>query len=146
VYCILVFLSYKRILQGPGEVVLAPEIWGDIVPISVRITCQCHSSKLTSTVILPSQVQPNVVWSVGKDAYLASTTNVTRSTKSQGFMKGLSKVFSLTPCPHLIPPQCLERGSLWRRCRAKEVSNQSIGPLGVSACSSSFRAVSRCNH
>jgi uncharacterized protein (TIGR00266 family) len=53
---------------GPGEVVLAPEIWGDIVPISV---------------------QPNVTWSVGKDAYLASTVNVVRSTKSQGLMKGL---------------------------------------------------------
>ncbi|CAG7846927.1 Altered inheritance of mitochondria protein 24, mitochondrial {ECO:0000256/RuleBase:RU363045} [Serendipita indica DSM 11827] len=53
---------------GPGEVILAPEVWGDIVPI---------------------QIQPNTSWSVGKDAYLACTANVTRSTKSQGFMKGL---------------------------------------------------------
>jgi len=53
---------------GPGEVILAPEVWGDIVPISV---------------------QPDTVWSVGKDAYLASTGNVTRTSKSQGFMKGI---------------------------------------------------------
>ncbi|KAG8827226.1 hypothetical protein FRB91_002315 [Serendipita sp. 411] len=53
---------------GPGELILAPEIWGDIVPITV---------------------QPNVTWSVGKDAYLACTMGVVRTTKSQGFMKGL---------------------------------------------------------
>jgi len=53
---------------GPGEVVLAPDVWGDIIPISV---------------------EPNTVWSMGKDAYLATTINVVRSTKSQGLMKGL---------------------------------------------------------
>ncbi|KIM32898.1 hypothetical protein M408DRAFT_188585 [Serendipita vermifera MAFF 305830] len=53
---------------GPGEVVLAPDVWGDIIPI---------------------HVQPGTVWSMGKDAYLATTPNVVRSTKSQGLMKGL---------------------------------------------------------
>ncbi|KAG8814295.1 hypothetical protein FRC17_001215 [Serendipita sp. 399] len=53
---------------GPGELILAPEIWGDIVPIPI---------------------QPNVTWSVGKDAYLGCTMGVTRTTKSQGLMKGL---------------------------------------------------------
>jgi hypothetical protein len=74
--------------------VLAPEIWGDIVPIAVRIAYQYRSLKLTSTTVLPSKVQPDVVWCVGKDAYLASTMDVIRSTKSQGFKKGLRKVFS----------------------------------------------------
>jgi len=58
----------ESIFTGPGDLILAPEIWGDIVPITV---------------------EPNVQWSVGKDAYLASTANVVRSTKTQGFMKGL---------------------------------------------------------
>ncbi|KIM32896.1 hypothetical protein M408DRAFT_20234, partial [Serendipita vermifera MAFF 305830] len=47
---------------GPGEVVLAPDVWGDIIPI---------------------HIQPGTVWSMGKDAYLATTPNVVRSTKSQ---------------------------------------------------------------
>lgn len=54
---------------GPGEVVLAPEIWGDIFAINI---------------------QPNgAPWLVGKDAYLGATTNVSLSSKSQGFKKAL---------------------------------------------------------
>ncbi|PVG03120.1 DUF124-domain-containing protein, partial [Serendipita vermifera] len=55
-------------MTGPGEVILAPEVWGDIIPI---------------------HVQPNDNWSMGKDAYLACTPGIVRSTKSQGIMKGL---------------------------------------------------------
>ncbi len=53
---------------GPGEVLLAPETWGDIVPI---------------------RLDGQTGWSVGKDAFLACTTGVVRSTKSQGFGKAL---------------------------------------------------------
>ncbi len=53
---------------GPGEVMLAPETWGDIVPINL---------------------DGRTTWSVGKDAFLACTSNIVRSTKSQGFGKAL---------------------------------------------------------
>ena len=53
---------------GPGEVILAPDIWGDIVPIP-----------------LDGRVQ----WKVGKHSYLASTQGVVITHKSQGIMKGL---------------------------------------------------------
>lgn len=56
---------------GPGEVLLAPEIWGDVFAISV---------------------QPDApLWSVGKGGYLASTVEVSLSTKSQGLKQGLCK-------------------------------------------------------
>ncbi|RPD53046.1 DUF124-domain-containing protein [Lentinus tigrinus ALCF2SS1-6] len=58
----------ESIFTGPGEVLLAPETWGDIVPI--------HLDGQTN-------------WSVGKDAFLACTMGVTRSTKSQGLGKAL---------------------------------------------------------
>ncbi|KAI0744268.1 DUF124-domain-containing protein [Daedaleopsis nitida] len=58
----------ESIFTGPGEVMLAPETWGDIVPIH-----------------LDGQTR----WSVGKDAFLACTTGVTREVKSQGFGKAL---------------------------------------------------------
>ncbi|KAI0762121.1 tryptophan RNA-binding attenuator protein-like domain-containing protein [Trametes elegans] len=53
---------------GPGEVLLAPETWGDIVPVQ-----------------LDGQTQ----WNIGKDAFLACTAGVARSTKSQGLGKAL---------------------------------------------------------
>ncbi|KAH9859117.1 DUF124-domain-containing protein [Lenzites betulinus] len=58
----------ESIFTGPGEVLLAPEIWGDIVPIH-----------------LDGQTQ----WSVGKDAFLACTPGISRVAKSQGFGKAL---------------------------------------------------------
>jgi uncharacterized protein (TIGR00266 family) len=54
---------------GPGEVVFAPEIFGDIFPIAIS----------------PDQVKP---WCIGKGSYLASTRGVTKSSKSQGLKKG----------------------------------------------------------
>ena len=56
----------ESIFTGPGEVLLAPDTWGDIVPI--------HLDGQTN-------------WSVGRDAFLACTMGVTRSTKSQGLGK-----------------------------------------------------------
>ncbi|KAI8993828.1 tryptophan RNA-binding attenuator protein-like domain-containing protein [Trametes punicea] len=58
----------ESIFTGPGEVLIAPEIWGDIVLIP-----------------LDGQTQ----WKVGKDAFLACTMGVSRSTTSQGFSKTL---------------------------------------------------------
>ncbi|RPD69655.1 DUF124-domain-containing protein [Lentinus tigrinus ALCF2SS1-7] len=58
----------ESIFTGPGEVLLAPETWGDIVPI---------------------QLDGHTNWSVGKDAFLACTMGVARSTKSQGLGKAL---------------------------------------------------------
>ncbi|KAI9061759.1 DUF124-domain-containing protein [Trametes sanguinea] len=56
------------IFTGPGEVLIAPDIWGDIAPI-----------------YLDGQTQ----WRVGKDAFLACTTGVSRQTKAQGLGKAL---------------------------------------------------------
>ncbi|CAF3795040.1 unnamed protein product [Adineta steineri] len=53
---------------GPGEVLLAPPIWGDIVPIQ-----------------LDGQTQ----WSIGRGGYLAMTHGVVKDTKSQGLGKAL---------------------------------------------------------
>jgi len=52
---------------GPGEVLLAPEIWGDVIPI---------------------RLDGNTHWSLGKHAFLAATRDVVRAVKSQGFVKG----------------------------------------------------------
>lgn len=54
---------------GPGEVLVAPETWGDIVPI---------------------HLDGHTQWSVGKDAYLACTIGVTHKPKPQGVGKALS--------------------------------------------------------
>ncbi|CAF1312032.1 unnamed protein product [Rotaria sordida] len=53
---------------GPGEIILAPPIWGDIVPI---------------------QVDAGIEWNVGKGGFLAMTDGVIKDTKSQGLGKGL---------------------------------------------------------
>ncbi|KAI0630089.1 tryptophan RNA-binding attenuator protein-like domain-containing protein [Trametes polyzona] len=58
----------ESIFTGPGEVLLAPETWGDIVPI---------------------QLDGQTEWKVGKDAFLACTMGITRAAKSQGFGKAL---------------------------------------------------------
>jgi uncharacterized protein (AIM24 family) len=60
---------------GPGEILLAPEIWGDIFPI----------------VIDPNQAQP---WCIGKGGYLASTRDVKKTSKSQGIKKAFCKSVS----------------------------------------------------
>ncbi|KAF9021391.1 TRAP-like protein [Hymenopellis radicata] len=57
----------ESIFTGPGEVMLAPDIWGDIVPIRLTV---CSTP-----------------WSVGRDAFLACSMGVVRSTKSQGSEK-----------------------------------------------------------
>ncbi|KAK3708898.1 hypothetical protein LTR37_011228 [Vermiconidia calcicola] len=51
---------------GPGLVALAPTLFGDIVTL---------------------QIQQGSTWNVGKDAYLASTNDVVKDTKSQGLGK-----------------------------------------------------------
>jgi uncharacterized protein (AIM24 family) len=53
---------------GPGELLLAPPMLGDVTTI-----------KLTGS----------EVWSVGKDAYLASTDRITKEYKSQGISKAM---------------------------------------------------------
>ncbi|EIW63639.1 DUF124-domain-containing protein [Trametes versicolor FP-101664 SS1] len=58
----------ESLFTGPGEVLLAPEIWGDIVPI---------------------HLDGQTPWNVGKHAFLASTPGVSRTAKSQGFGKAL---------------------------------------------------------
>ena len=58
----------ESIFTGPGEVLLAPETWGDIVPI---------------------RLDGAQDWRVGRDAFLACTMGVARTTKSQGFGKAL---------------------------------------------------------
>jgi len=54
---------------GPGEVVLAPHIWGDIHPLEIR----------------PGQMN----WTVSHHSFLAATSGVQRVYNSQGFGKGL---------------------------------------------------------
>ncbi|CAF1997221.1 unnamed protein product [Rotaria magnacalcarata] len=53
---------------GPGEILLAPPIWGDIVPIELDGRTQ---------------------WNVGKDGYLAMSHGVVKETKSQGLGKAM---------------------------------------------------------
>ncbi len=48
----------ESLFTGPGEVLLAPETWGDIVPI---------------------QLDGQTPWNVGKHAFLASTPGVKRT-------------------------------------------------------------------
>jgi uncharacterized protein (AIM24 family) len=54
---------------GPGEVLLAPDVWGDVFPIRID----------------PSGPQ----WLLGRDAYLAATPGVQLGHKSQGFGQAL---------------------------------------------------------
>ncbi|KAG8935837.1 hypothetical protein FRC02_006083 [Tulasnella sp. 418] len=71
-------LSFRKMLTGgemtsstftgPGEVLLAPEIWGDIVPI-----------------YLDGQTE----WNLSRDAFLASTMGVTKTSKAQSFGKAM---------------------------------------------------------
>ncbi|KAG8984369.1 hypothetical protein FRB94_008009 [Tulasnella sp. JGI-2019a] len=71
-------ISFKNLLstgqlsqatyQGPGDVILSPHVWGDIVPIRMDGT------------------RP---WFLGHHAYLASTEGITWTAKSQGFRKTL---------------------------------------------------------
>lgn len=49
-------------------VLLAPDIWGDVIPINI---------------------DGQTTWRIGKDAFLACTSEVTRTNKSQGLGKGL---------------------------------------------------------
>ncbi|KAI0820039.1 tryptophan RNA-binding attenuator protein-like domain-containing protein [Trametes gibbosa] len=53
----------ESIFTGPGEVMISPETWGDIVPI---------------------HLDGRSPWRVGKDAYLACTPGITRTSKAQG--------------------------------------------------------------
>ncbi|KAG8873934.1 hypothetical protein FRB97_006340 [Tulasnella sp. 331] len=54
--------------HGPGDVILSPQVWGDIVPI---------------------RMDGQRPWYLGHHAYLASTENITWTAKSQGFKKTL---------------------------------------------------------
>ncbi|CAF1667307.1 unnamed protein product [Adineta ricciae] len=70
--------SFKKMLTGgemsqstytgPGEILFAPPIWGDIIPIHLDGTIQ---------------------WSVGRGGFLAMTDGVVKETKSQGLGKGM---------------------------------------------------------
>ena len=66
----------ESLFTGPGEVLLAPETWGDIVPI---------------------QLDGRTEWSVGRDAFLACTTSVVRGIKNQNFGKALCTYLYLAP-------------------------------------------------
>lgn len=63
----------ESIFTGPGEVLLAPETWGDIVPI---------------------MIDGAAVWSFSKHAFLGCTMGVARTVKSQGIGKGLCRKLS----------------------------------------------------
>ena len=81
----------ESLFTGPGEVLLAPEIWGDIVPI---------------------QVDGNSPWSLGKDAFLAATHEIKLTTKSQGFGKALCESMRenyLSRLTKSVQTQSLER-------------------------------------
>ncbi|PSS38033.1 hypothetical protein PHLCEN_2v118 [Hermanssonia centrifuga] len=58
----------ESIFTGPGEVLVAPETWGDIVPISL---------------------DGNATWFFGKESFLAATRDVIRTSKSQGLGKAI---------------------------------------------------------
>lgn len=54
---------------GPGEVLLAPSVLGDITVLRLA--------------------DDNEVWKVGRDAYLANTTSVSKKYKAQNLSKSL---------------------------------------------------------
>lgn len=76
---------------GPGEVLLAPDIWGDVVPI---------------------QLDGSIAWSIGKHAFLAATAGVTLSTKSQGFGKALCKHTDIMLSTNLLLLHSFWRGAV----------------------------------
>ncbi|KAG8908946.1 hypothetical protein FRB99_000049 [Tulasnella sp. 403] len=53
---------------GPGEVMLAPDIWGDVAPI---------------------RLDGRTTWFMSKEAFLASSQGIELKSKSQGIMKGI---------------------------------------------------------
>ena len=61
---------------GPGEVVVAPETWGDIAQI---------------------QLDGSSPWFFGKHAFLACTPGIQMSTKSQSLGKAICMFSSLAP-------------------------------------------------
>jgi uncharacterized protein (AIM24 family) len=63
------------VFTGPGEVLLAPETWGDIVPIVL---------------------DGHTTWRTGKHAFLAATGGIVREYKSQGVGKGMCTYFTST--------------------------------------------------
>ena len=71
----------ESLFTGPGEVLLAPETWGDIVPI---------------------QLDGRTEWSVGRDAFLACTTSVVRSIKNQNFGKALCTYLYIAPLAKVV--------------------------------------------
>ncbi|KAG8908947.1 hypothetical protein FRB99_000050 [Tulasnella sp. 403] len=58
----------ESIFTGPGEVMLAPDIWGDITLI---------------------ELDGSTTWTISKKTFLASSAHVQRKTRSQGLSKGL---------------------------------------------------------
>ena len=85
---------------------LAPETWGDIVPINV---------------------DGNAVWSFSKHAFLGATIGVVRTVKSQGLGKGLCKdTLAYDRCilqAYAFLGQSLAKASSFRRCRAEGSSS-----------------------
>lgn len=84
----------ESIFTGPGEVLLAPETWGDIVPIMMDGTA---------------------VWSFSKHAFLGATMGIQRTVKSQGIGKGLCKHASVFPEVSFKKLDTQLPVSLWRR-------------------------------
>lgn len=64
----------ESIFTGPGEVLLAPETWGDIVPINLDGTTP---------------------WFFGKHAFLGATRDIVRTNKTQSFGKALCKLLTV---------------------------------------------------
>ena len=62
----------ESIFTGPGEVLLAPETWGDIVPIHLN---------------------GNETWCFSKHAFLACTHEVVRAHRAQSLGKTLCECF-----------------------------------------------------
>ena len=60
----------ESIFTGPGEVLLAPETWGDIVPINM---------------------DGSTTWFFGKNAFLGATRDIIRANKTQSFGKAICK-------------------------------------------------------
>lgn len=76
-----------------ASVLIAPDIWGDIMPIAI---------------------DGQTPWKIGKDAFLASTQDVIRKNKSQGIGKGLCELAEhIINLAHILNPvsQFLERES-----------------------------------
>lgn len=96
---------------GPGEVLLAPETWGDIVPI---------------------QLDGNTPWSFSKHAFLCCTHGVTLSHKTQSLGKALCKSF------HFVRPENRAQTHTFNSLRRRSVCGTSIG-TGSNLCLESWR-------